>query len=232
MKRFSVFLLVVALLAGGTVLSAPSHALSMLPFCGPEHPASRFPEEVSCDAQRHRPRPNPDRHADRHPGVRPQHRPNRPGCSHEQDGRRRNARYVVRGATVLYRGCVVEGASASSFRNLGGGYGCDAWHVFYDGFMMDGAAALFVQVPWQRLCTRCLERFLRWAEDGGCFRSDVSGVGRRLCLRCLEYLFLRSPGQRFAAPLSAVVCSAIRFSSESSRSARSGAGYGLYQRGQ
>ena len=142
MKRFSVFLLVVALLAGGTVLSAPSHALSMLPFCGPEHPASRFPEEVSCDAQRHRPRPNPDRHADRHPDVRPQHRPNRPGCSHEQDGRRRNARYVVRGATVLYRGCVVEGASASSFRNLGGGYGCDAWHVFYDGFMMDGAAVL------------------------------------------------------------------------------------------
>ncbi len=142
MKRFSVFLLVVALLVGGTVLSAPSHALSMLSSFGSEYPASRFPDEVSRDAQRHRPRPNPDRHPDRHPGVRPQHRPNRPGRPHEQDDRRRNARYVVRGGTVLYLGCVVEGASALSFRNLGGGYGCDAWHVFYDGFMMDGAAVL------------------------------------------------------------------------------------------
>ncbi len=35
--------------------------------------------------------------------------------------------------TVYYRGWKVEGASASSFADLGGGYGKDNWTVFYEG---------------------------------------------------------------------------------------------------
>ena len=44
--------------------------------------------------------------------------------------------------TVYYRGWKVEGASASSFADLGGGYGKDNWTVFYEGRKLEGASAM------------------------------------------------------------------------------------------
>ena len=35
----------------------------------------------------------------------------------------------------------MDGASASSFEDLGGGYGKDAWSVFFEGVKVDGASA-------------------------------------------------------------------------------------------
>ena len=43
---------------------------------------------------------------------------------------------------MYYRGWKVEGASASSFADLGGGYGKDNWTVFYEGRKLEGASAM------------------------------------------------------------------------------------------
>lgn len=42
---------------------------------------------------------------------------------------------------MYYEGRKVKGVSASSFTDLGGGYGKDNWTVFYRGRKVEGASA-------------------------------------------------------------------------------------------
>ena len=51
---------------------------------------------------------------------------------------------------VFYCGEEVKGASASSFENIGKGYGKDAWSVYYRGEKIDGASPATFEVPSQR----------------------------------------------------------------------------------
>ena len=52
--------------------------------------------------------------------------------------------------TVFFQGRKVGGASASSFENIGKGYGKDAWSVYYRGEKIDGASPATFEVPSQR----------------------------------------------------------------------------------
>ena len=54
----------------------------------------------------------------------------------------RRGRYTKDSWSVYYRGRKVEGASVSSFADLGGGYGKDNWTVFYEGRKLEGASAM------------------------------------------------------------------------------------------
>ena len=57
-----------------------------------------------------------------------------------QERGRGNGTYTKDSWTVFYRGYEVEGASPSSFEDLGSGYGKDAWKVFYQGLGIEGAS--------------------------------------------------------------------------------------------
>ena len=57
-----------------------------------------------------------------------------------QERGRGNGTYTKDSWTVFYRGYEVEGASSSSFEDLGSGYGKDAWKVFYQGLEIEGAS--------------------------------------------------------------------------------------------
>ncbi|MFQ7387519.1 MAG: DKNYY domain-containing protein [Alistipes sp.] len=50
----------------------------------------------------------------------------------------------------VFQGRKVGGASASSFENIGKGYGKDAWSVYYRGEKIDGASPATFEVPSQR----------------------------------------------------------------------------------
>ena len=48
---------------------------------------------------------------------------------------------------VFYRGGEVKGASAQTFEELGEGYGKDAWKVYYRGKELPGASPGSFEVP-------------------------------------------------------------------------------------
>ena len=52
----------------------------------------------------------------------------------------RRGRYTKDSWSVYYRGRKVEGASVSSFADLGGGYGKDNWTVYYRGRKVEGSS--------------------------------------------------------------------------------------------
>ena len=122
MKRTFALLLAATLLLGSSAasLSQNRRPVSPPPPVGQQNRPS-YPEQSRPDDQRH-----------------PENRPQRPS---KHDDRHR-AQYVVDAWHVYYRGRKVAEASASSFRNLGDGYGCDAWSVFYKGVKMQHAAVL------------------------------------------------------------------------------------------
>lgn len=53
------------------------------------------------------------------------------------------ARYVVKGSTVYYNGVKVQGARASSFKDLGWGYGVDTFDVYYCGKEINASTSSF-----------------------------------------------------------------------------------------
>ena len=61
----------------------------------------------------------------------------------------RRGRYTKDSWSVYYRGRKVEGASVSSFADLGGGYGKDPWKVVYQGREVPGASSSsFEELGW------------------------------------------------------------------------------------
>lgn len=50
-------------------------------------------------------------------------------------------RYLITSNTVIFRGKAVPDASASTFKDLGQGYGKDAFNVYYFGKVLDDASA-------------------------------------------------------------------------------------------
>ena len=54
---------------------------------------------------------------------------------------RRHRGYVKDDWSVWFRGCKIEGLSASSFSALGDGYGKDPWKVVFEGRTVKDAAA-------------------------------------------------------------------------------------------
>lgn len=83
-------------------------------------------------------------------------RPNRPRPSHDCPAGPHERGYTVWGGALYYDGQRVEGASATSFSDLGGGYGKDPWTVFYLGRKVEGASAMnfrrvgggYARDPW------------------------------------------------------------------------------------
>ena len=57
-----------------------------------------------------------------------------------------NERYIKDTWNVYFRGQKVAGASASSFTDLGYGYGKDTWGVYYYGKKIDGATVSSFQI--------------------------------------------------------------------------------------
>ncbi|HEY9550660.1 MAG TPA: DKNYY domain-containing protein, partial [Prevotella sp.] len=51
-------------------------------------------------------------------------------------------RYIVTSNTVLFQGREVQGASSMSFKDLGDGYGQDAFNVYYMGKKMKDASSI------------------------------------------------------------------------------------------
>ena len=74
------------------------------------------------------------------PGVghaTPGHGPGNQGAGH---GNRHYPAYMVSGWEVYYEGHKVQGATASSFKDLGFGYGKDVFNVYYFGEKIKGAS--------------------------------------------------------------------------------------------
>lgn len=79
-----------------------------------------------------------DRYADRPPvSNKPGVKPGKPSYNDRYD----NYGYVITGNAVLFNGRVVSGARASSFKDLGWGYGKDSFDVYYCGEKISGASS-------------------------------------------------------------------------------------------
>ena len=77
------------------------------------------------------------------------HRTNPHANCHGERYEDRRGRYTKDSWSVYYRGRKVEGASVSSFADLGGGYGKDPWKVVYQGREVPGASSSsFEELGW------------------------------------------------------------------------------------
>ena len=77
------------------------------------------------------------------------HRANPHANCHGERYEDRRGRYTKDSWSVYYRGRKVEGASVSSFADLGGGYGNDPWKVVYQGREVPGASSSsFEELGW------------------------------------------------------------------------------------
>ena len=65
---------------------------------------------------------------------------NNQSCEYRYGNKGRNCSYVKSRGEVFYNGKLLRGASASSFRDLGGGYAKDNFNVYYRGDVMRGAS--------------------------------------------------------------------------------------------
>lgn len=142
-----------------------------------------------------------------------------------QERGRGNGTYTKDSWTVFYRGYEVEGASPSSFEDLGSGYGKDAWKVFYQGLGIEGASPssfrsfgdgyakddlasilpgqknrkcllVFIRKPRRRLWERQLDGFLQRKTHTQRLRIVVRKSGQGIWQRRLESFLQRESRQR------------------------------------
>ena len=66
---------------------------------------------------------------------------NNQSCEYRYGNKGRNCSYVKSRGEVFYNGKLLRGASASSFRDLGGGYAKDNFRVYYRGKRLEKASA-------------------------------------------------------------------------------------------
>ena len=94
----------------------------------------------------------------------------------------RRGRYTKDSWSVYYRGRKVEGASVSSFADLGGGYGKDNWTVYYRGWKVEGLRhprSPIWEAGTARIIGRCFTKAGSWKVPRPCRSSIRDGVTAR-----------------------------------------------------
>lgn len=116
-----------------------------------------------------------DIYGDRHPDKHARYgRHSRKGCE--------PVRYLVTDFDVYYGSHKVKGASATSFKDLGMGYGKDSFNVYYEGMRLEGASVTSFEIlGWGYskdsfavyYCGQKIE-----GASASSFRADRDGYGR------------------------------------------------------